>query len=433
MYLAVLAAIFVVFFMPALVAFLREEREAREELRLAKESGRHEPVSIRPWIPPDLCVGCAACVTACPEGKIIRVIDGTAVVVNASSCVGHGACAAACPTEAIELVFGSERRGVEIPAVSPEFESNIPGLFIAGELGGMGLIANAIEQGKQAMDHIRRSKPKAPEGGVDVVIVGAGPAGVSAGLQAAKMGLSHVVLEQSEHGGAIRTFPRKKLIMTRGFELPGVAKVPAGTMTKEELLEICQKAVSDFTIAEGERVLGVGGAKGQFEVRTDARVLKAGRVLLAVGRRGTPRELGVPGENSEKVAYRLLEPEEWQYSHILVVGGGDSAVEAAMALGQQPGNRVTLSYRKAQINRPRVKNQELLQAAVERGEVTLLLGSTVTEILGDRVDLDQGGMEVVLPNDRVFVFIGGVLPTKLLNDCGIQVERHFGKRIEAVT
>ena len=431
MYLVVLAVIFVVFLLPALFAFWREERDARAELANAIATGRHEPLSIRPWVDPDRCVGCATCVTACPEGKILRVIDGLAVVVASSSCVGHGACEAACPTEALELVFGSDRRGVDIPAVSPDFQSNVPGLYIAGELGGMGLIANAVEQGRQAMEHIRRSKPSAPQGGLDVVVIGAGPAGVSAGLQAASSGLSHLVIEQSEHGGAIRQFPRKKLIMTRGFELPGVAKVPAGTLSKEELIAICERAVAKFDMVEGESVLGVTPVDGHFEVRTSKQVVRAARVLLSVGRRGTPRKLGVPGEDAEKVAYRLIEPEEWQYSHVLVVGGGDSAVEAAVALGAQPGNRVTLSYRQEQIQRPRPQNQELLRAAVERGEVSLLLGSTVTAITGDRARLVQGGEQVVIPNDRVFVFIGGLLPTGLLTECGIEVQRHFGKRVEA--
>jgi len=296
----------------------------------------------------------------------------------------------------------------------------------------MGLISNAVDQGRQAMSTIVNSKPVAPDGGVQVLVVGAGPAGVAAGLAAAQAGLSHLVVEQSEHGGAVRSFPRKKLIMTRGFHLPKVTKVAAGVLSKEDLIGIFEKAVQHFELSEGENVLGITGKAGAFEVATSKRTITAARVLLSVGRRGTPRKLNVPGEDTEKVAYKLLEPEEWQYSHVLVVGGGDSAVEAAMALGAQPGNRVTLSYRKDTINRPRPQNQELLQAAVERGEVHLLLGSTVRQITPDRVELMQGDEEVVLANDRVFVFAGGVLPTAMLAKCGITIERHFGKRVETV-
>jgi len=432
LYLLTLAAIFLFFLIPAYLAFWWEERQARKSLAKAQANGRNEPVSIRPWIDPAGCIGCGACTRACPEGKVLRVLDGTAVVVEAASCVGHGACEAACPTGALELVFGSERRGVEIPAISPDFESNVPGLFIAGELGGMGLIANAVEQGRQVVEHIQRSRPTAPKGGLDLVIIGAGPAGISAGLHAAEAGLSHLIVEQMELGGAIRSYPRKKIVMSKGFELPGVGVVPPGTLTKEELIDLFEQAAPMLELSVGERVTGISRVGGAFTVETDKRSLRSARVLMAIGRRGTPRRLGVPGEDSKKVAYRLLEPDEFEFAHVLVVGGGDSAVEAACALAEVRGTRVSLSYRRQAISRPKEANCQRLDDLVMAGKIDLYLSSEVIRIAGDRVALQTLDGEVVLANDQVFAFIGGSLPTALLTGAGIQIERHFGKRIEAV-
>jgi len=434
-YVVVVALIAVFFVFPAFLLFRWEEHEARKEWDAARASERNEPVSMQPWVDPSACIGCGTCVLACPEGKILRVVDGQARMVGGSHCVGHGACAAACPTSAIELVFGSERRGIDLPEVNPDFSSNVPGLYVAGELGGMGLIANAVEQGIQAVDHIAESLESTPEGGFDLVIVGGGPAGIAAGMEAILRGLRVLVLEQGEFGGAVRHYPRQKLVMSRGFCLPGMEAVPAGTIRKEALIEVLEAAVSEagLRIAEKERVTAVVKTEaGHFRVQTDQREVAAARVLLAVGRRGTPRQLGVPGEERTKVMYRLLEPERFTHSHILVVGGGDSALEAALALCEQPGNRVTLSYRRREFSRANLTNDSKVQHAAAMGKLTLLLESNVTEIGLDRVTVDVSGDEQVLANDFVFVFAGGVLPTEFLKAAGITLERHFGRRRESI-
>ena len=433
-YIAVLLIIIVVFVFPSYRAFKREEEEAREALASAMASGKHEPVSIRPYVNPERCMGSGACVRACPEGKILQVIDGQAQIVKGSACVGHGACVRACPVDAIELVFGSERRGIDIPQVTPKFETNVKGLYVAGELGGMGLIANAVEQGEQAVGNACRDLPKTPAGGVDVVVVGAGPAGIAAGLEAQRRGLSVRVLEQGKFGGAIRSYPRQKLVMSRGFKLPGCDRVKSGTISKEDLIGVLGSALRDqgLVVEEQVRVTGVRPTETGFTVATTEGDFEASRIVLAVGRRGTPRRLEVAGEEQAKVAYRLLDPELYQHQHLLVVGGGDSAVEAAITLADQPGNRVTLSYRNDQITRPREANLQALSRALGEGKVHLLLTSDVEEILPDRVRLTQHGEEVVVPNDFVFVFAGGVLPTQFLYAAGITVERHFGKRVEQV-
>ena len=432
-YLIAIAVIGVVFVFPAWLAFRKEEREALAELQAAIDGGRHEPVSIRPWVDATKCMGSGACLLACPEHAVLQVIDGQAQLVNATACVGHGACATACPRGAIELVFGGEKRGVDLPQVGPDFQSNVPGLYIAGELGGMGLIANAVEQGRQAAKHALRRLPRNHRAHVDLLVVGAGPAGLAAGMAAQEAGKSVLVVEQDVFGGAIRHYPRQKLVMSRAWQLPGQKKVRGGTLSKEELVALLSAMVeaSGLPIHEQERVDAVESTEGgTFLVTTTERTVHAARVILAVGRRGTPRTLDVPGEDREKVAYRLLEPEQFEHRHVLVVGGGDSAVEAVIQLGEQEGCRPTLSYRKDRIVRPKLKNQQRLQAAVDAGRVELLLGSTVQDIGADRVRLDAGDASVVLPNDAVLVFAGGVLPTKFLQAAGIDLERHFGKRIE---
>lgn len=437
-YLVVIGIILVVFVLPAWFAFRREEREALAELEEARAAGRHEPVSIRPWVDEGKCMGSGACVLACPEHAVLAIVGGQAQLANANACIGHGACATACPRNAIELVFGGERRGVDLPKVSTEFQTDVPGLYVAGELGGMGLVANAIEQGSQATRQALRGL-KAGKAEFDLVVVGAGPAGVAAGLEALRSGANVAVLEQDEFGGAIRHYPRNKIVMAHGYRLPGQKRRKHGTISKEELIEELGAAIAEagLEISDRECVQGVQKDGEVFEVRTDKRVLRASAVILAVGRRGTPRKLGVPGEELEKVAYRLLDPEQFQHQHVLVVGGGDSAVEAACTLGEEPGCRVTLSYRRESFGRIKRGNQERLDAAVAEGRVKLRTRTELAEILPDRVRLLTKGAPAdatgeVLPNDAVFVFAGGVLPTQLLVDAGIVLERHYGKRVEVV-
>lgn len=421
--------VFLVF--PAWIRMQIVDWRGRSLRKEAEASGRHEPATIQPLVDLSVCMGSGTCVSACPE-DVLRVVDGQAVVVDGAACVGHGACAAACPVDAIRLVFGSARRGVDIPEVGPDFQTNVPGLFVAGELGGMGLIANAVEQGVQAVTHAAKGLRPLP-GVNDIIVVGAGPAGLAAGAEAAQQGLKHVVLEQDAFGGAIRHYPRQKLVFSRPMRFPGAGRISASTMRKEQLVEALKKVVvrTGMTLRTGVTVEKVQRMPdGTFEVRTQQSVERAQRVILAIGRRGTPRRLEVPGEDQEKVAYWLVDAELYRNQHILVVGGGDSAVEAAVSLSQQPGNRVWLSYRRDKITRPKKANLDALRDAVRNGGVQLVLNSTVTRIGVDRVVLDQDGEQIVLPNDFVFVFAGGVLPTGFLEAAGVRIETHYGDRIE---
>lgn len=404
----------------------RRERANVQEHKASVEQGLNEPPSLHPVVDPLRCIGSGGCVHACPEGAL-GIVQGKAVLINAASCIGHGACAAACPIEAIQLVFGSEKRGIDIPSVTPNFESNVPGLFIAGELGGMGLIRKAVEQGRQAMGHVRKRKSAPDE--LDVLIVGAGPAGISAGLSALEHKLRYRMVEQ-EHalGGTVYHYPRNKIAMTAPVTLALVGKVRMGEVTKEALLSFWQGVVqrTALKIHFGETLQGIEREGEGFMVATSAGRYRARSVLLAIGRRGSPRKLGVPGEGTPKVVYRLVDAEQYEGQAVLVVGGGDSALEAAVALAEQPGTTVTLSYRSAAFSRVKEANRQRLAAQVGAGRVELLLESEVERIEPDTVTLKTGAGPRTLPNQGVIVCAGGVLPTPLLQRAGIEFSTKYG-------
>jgi thioredoxin reductase (NADPH) len=420
LYAVPLLAVFGVYF------FRRTRAQAQHEAQLqeAVETGLTEPVSLHPVVDPNRCIGSSSCVSACPESAI-GVIHGKAQLVNPSACIGHGACAAACPLEAIKLVFGTERRGIDIPSVKPNFETNVPGIFIAGELGGMGLIRKAVEQGRQAIGSIKGLAHGGKD--YDAVIVGAGPAGIAAGLGAIQHKLKYIVLEQEESlGGAVYHYPRRKVAMTAPVQLPLIGKMKFNEVSKEALLEFWQGVVrkAGLNVRFNERMEAIERAGGGFVVKTTRGAYRARAVLLAVGRRGTPRKLGVPGEELPKVVYRLVDAEQYRGQRVLVVGGGDSALEAALALAEQPGTKVALSYRGKAFDRVKPRNRERLEAAGKR--IQVLLGSTVEKISAREVALHQDECSTSLSNDAVIVSAGGVLPTDLLKGIGIEFETKRG-------
>ncbi len=413
-----------------LLYYLRHlrQREARSlaTLQRSAETGLTDPPSLHPVVDHNICMGSGACVRACPEGTL-GIVNGKAHLINPTVCIGHGACAAACPVEAIKLVFGSERRGVDIPYVKPDFETNVPGIYIAGELGGMGLIRKAAEQGRQAIASIAKKRAQGDQ--LDVLIVGAGPAGLSATLAAMEQKLKFVTIEQEDSlGGTVYHYPRNKIVLTQPITLPIIGKAKLGEISKESLLQFWQGIVERVRvpISYGERVEKIMAAEHGIRVNTGRREYYARSVLLAIGRRGTPRKLGVAGEDLPKVVYRLVDSEQYRGKHVLVVGGGDSAIEAAMAIAGEDGTTVALSYRGVAFGRIKTKNRERLEETLLHRKLQVLLDSNVISITGEAVELEQKGRQFSLENDAVIVCAGGILPTPMLKEVGIIVETKFG-------
>ncbi len=406
----------------------RREKLAVKTLEESTKAGLTEPASLHPVIDPNRCIGSGSCVNACPEGNVLGMIGGKAVLVDPTRCIGHGACRLSCPRDAITLVFGTEKRGVDIPHVSPDFQTNVPGIYIAGELGGMGLVRNAVNQGGQAMASIAKLPGLGKKERLDVVIVGAGPAGLAAAMGAIEKGIRYEMLEQDSFGGTVANFPRGKMVMTQPVKMPIVGKMRFTEVSKEELMGYWNKLVADHNVhmRTGVRVDDIVKDGDGFIVKTTDGEFKTRAVLLAIGRRGTPRKLGVPGEQLSKVVYKLVDPEQYRGMHVLVVGGGDSALEAATSIAAEEGTTVTLSYRSDAFGRAKGKNRKKVDDAVAAGRLQLLMSSNVKAIYPDKVELEQNGKTITLDNDGVIVSAGGILPTGFLKNIGIVVETKHG-------
>ena len=410
----------------------KESKIVDAKIRKAKEEGLHEPISLHPVVDVNSCIQTGACISACPEHDILGIRNGKATIINASQCIGHGACFHACPTGAISLRIGTETRGVDLPHVNQNFETNVPGIFIAGELGGMGLIKNAVSQGKQATENIIKALKKDHKAEYDLIIVGAGPAGISSSLTAKKHGLKFLLLEQDTLGGTVSTFPRKKIVMTSPMDLPLYGKIKLFETSKSELLDLWNSVFkkNNIVIQENSKVDSIVHEESIFRVTTlKGEVYTSAFVLLSIGRRGTPRKLNVPGEMSEKVAYRLLEPEIITGKEILVVGGGDSAIESALLLTEE--NHVILSYRNEVINRIKPLNKIALDKAVSEGKIEVKLSSDLLSIEDNHIILSVGkeGEKMTIKNDLVYIFAGGELPTQFLEKTGIRIEKKFGETV----
>lgn len=403
----------------------------RDQLaRAAAEKGKlfsEGPKAQHPHIDNNYCIGCATCTTVCPEGDVLAMLGGKAVIVNGYKCIGHSLCADACPVGAITMVMASPSMGADMPVLSVECETTVPNLFIVGELGGLALIKNAVNQGRDCVDVIlqrftARGTARTMPDVQDIVIVGAGPAGIAASLRAIQHKMKYLTLERDEIGGTVAKYPRQKLVMTSPVEFPMYGKFKKTELSKENLLAFWDKVLhrADFKVRTGQKVDDIKrDENGIFTVITPTDKYRAHAVVLALGRTGTPRKLGVKGEDLPKVMYRLIEADHYVNKKILVVGGGDSAVEAAMGLAHQVGNKVTMSYRSAQFSRIKERNAQRVVDCMKSGKVEVLFNSNPVEFKEGSVVLDVQGQQRELPNDYVWIFAGGTPPNEFLKKIGV--------------
>jgi thioredoxin reductase (NADPH) len=400
----------------------KRRRESEEKFAKYSKGGMLTPVTLHPHIDVQACIGCASCVKVCPE-SVLGIVGGRAAIVNGLRCVGHSLCAEVCPVGAITLSFGSPKEGMEIPYYDQDHQTNIEGLYVVGELGGIGLIKNAVAQSVKAIEHVALKSRKASVP-YDVVIVGAGPAGLAAALASQAKGLRYVVLEQDTIGGSVYHYPRQKMVLTSPVELPLHGTLKVSEISKEELLKLWQSIVSGFrlSIHTNHKVEDIERRDGSFAVKAAGKEWLTSNILLAIGRRGSPRKLGVPGEELPKVSYKLIEAKSHHHKNILVVGGGDSAVEAAVGLAGQPGNVITLSYRREAFVRLKERNEERVNELVKSKKIVVRFKSNVSEIKSQSAVLTrEDGSKEEIPNDLVFIFAGGELPTELLKKVGVRL------------
>ena len=394
----------------------------------------------------DRCTGCDACVAVCPT-NVLDLVANKSRVLRFQDCIQCEACMFACPTEALVMFpEGSTPPPLKIPEIDENFQTAVPGQYLIGEVAGKPLVKNAANLGRAVVEHMVASGLRAGILGrndttVDVVIVGSGPGGLSAALTCIQRGLSYVVLEkEQEIASTIARYPKGKLVMAEPYDTLNLSFLPVFDSSKEQLVPIWRELIErvGMTIRKGESVEAVGrGGDGAFETRTTVGVYRSQRVVLSIGTRGKPRTLQVPGENLPKVFSLLEDPDDWRGRAVLVVGGGDSACEAALALADA-GAKVMISYRGKGFNRAAPKNKQTIESYAREGRIKAKLGSQVLQFDHDTVTLALGdGSQKRYPNEGTFVLIGADPPVAWLQKMGVRfVERphqhQMGKSDEIV-
>jgi thioredoxin reductase len=380
------------------------------------------------------------CFDACGFDAI-SLLENDEVKIDNQKCVGCAACFSACPNNVITMQdkpFTGADFKERIPATDLDGRTNIPGLWLCGEATGTALIKLAINSGRKAVECISKEigSDLGGDGDIlDVIVAGAGPAGLSAALAAKELALDFKVFDKGHFAQTIQSYPRHKVVMAEPMHIPLFGNLWLKDTTKEELIQQWQAIIekTGLEIQGNEPVKDLKrGADGIFDVTTEKGKYRARHVVLAVGTRGSPRKLGVEGEVAGRVYYQLTEPDEMRNKRVLIVGGGDSAVEGAMSLADVPGTTVTISYRKDSFGRIKPRNKTRLDAYERDGKVKVILESEVKMILAGEVLLTtKNGMRSV-PNDVVFAMLGAEPPTKFFEKIGIKVIDPGTEEMEAL-
>ncbi len=381
----------------------------------------------------DRCTGCDACVAVCPT-NVLDLVANKSRVLRFEDCIQCEACMFACPTEALVMFpEGATPPPLKIPEIDENFQTAVAGQYLIGEVAGKPLVKNAANLGRAVVEHMLATGMRGGALGrgdttVDVAIVGSGPGGLSAALTCVQKGLSYVVLEKEQLiASTIARYPKGKLVMAEPYDTLNLSLLPVFDSAKEQLIPIWRELLDrvGIKIRQGESVEAVQKAgDGTFDIRTTVGAYRAQRVVLSIGTRGKPRTLQVPGENLPKVFSLLEDPDEWRGRAVLIVGGGDSAVEAALALADS-GAKVMISYRGKGFNRAAPKNKQTIEAYASEGRIKAKLGSQVLGFENDTVTLALAdGSQKRYPNDAAFVLIGADPPVQWLEKMGIKfVER----------
>lgn len=380
-----------------------------------------------PQIDTNTCLGCYACVDVCPY-DVFTVERYVAKVERPEVCCGLTLCEQVCPNGSLVITDG-EPIGNR-PQLDDDLQArSAPGVYLAGDVTGLPLIKNAIRQGSAAVKRIADTLPKKHDGDLDLVIVGAGPAGISAALEAKQLGLRYTIIEQGTVAQSIKSFPRGKLVFDQPLELPVTGKLWLAEATKEELLAKWTRVIREERIAvrEGMRFETLVRERDVIVVRArelateEQHDLRAARVLLAIGMRGSPRKLPVALSSAveSKVFYHLADAREFSGQRVMVVGLGDVAMECAVALAHQPDCTVTLVHRGAGFTRGKKRNIDEVKRLVDAGRIELMLKSEIFGVEQDHVVVATGDAHTRVENDAVFVMIGSHAPSALLEKAGV--------------
>jgi thioredoxin reductase (NADPH) len=418
---------------PFIINELRKKRKALQQVNriipvfsltaadIEKIQSLHpEGKKVYPAINRAACIGCGSCVQSCREKDVLAVIQGKSTLVNPLACRCRGDCERNCLTGALKLVEYGKKLKVRIPWTDEYYQSNIAGIYIVGSLTGAGLIKEAINQGRAAVNHIMKGvfPPDLPK----IMVIGAGPAGLSATLSCRKFGLPVICFEKDLAANTIRNFPKKKILMAEPVEMPIVGPLWVGDATREKLLEAWEGILlkSGACITTASRLEKIEKKDGHFQVTVSGKPFFCDKVILALGSRGVPRKLGVPGEDGANVFYNLLETDEFTGSAVTVIGAGDSSIEAALAL-QKNDCRVTMLVRGGGFPKAKARNQERIGQASAAGKIRVYFNSQPLQIGADFITFTAAGVTQREKNDAVFVMVGGELPFELLESVGIRI------------